>query len=62
MSDTHSPGVGGIGLVISPRCSYKLISSKHFATWIGKLVFDVCRCQIHILFEESHIIIEESQS
>ena len=27
MNDTHSPGVGGIGFVIFPRCSYRLISS-----------------------------------
>ena len=26
----HSPGVGGIGFVISPRCSYKLISLEFF--------------------------------
>ena len=35
MNDTHSPGVGGIGFVISPRCSYKLISSEFFSTRIG---------------------------
>ena len=32
MNDTHSPGIGGIGFVISPRCSYKLISSEFFST------------------------------
>ena len=49
MNDTHSPGVGGIGFVISPRCSYKLISSEFFSTRIGKLVFDISRHRIHIL-------------
>ena len=49
MNDTHSPGVGGIGFVISPRCSYKLISSEFFSTRNGKLVFDVSRRRIHIL-------------
>ena len=49
MNDTHSPGVGGIGFVISPRCSYKLISSEFFSTRIGKLVFDIRRRRIHIL-------------
>ena len=49
MNDTHSPGVGGIGFVISPRCSYKLISSEFFSTRIGKLVFDISRRRIHIL-------------
>ena len=49
MNDTHSPGVGGIGFVISPRCSYKLISSEFFSTRIGKLVIDVSRRRIHIL-------------
>ena len=34
MNDTHSPGVGGIGFVISPRCSYWLISSEFFFTRI----------------------------
>ena len=37
MNDAHSPGVGGIGFVISPRCSYKLISSEFFSTRIGNL-------------------------
>ena len=50
MNDTHSPGVGGIGFVISPRCSYELISSEFFSTRIGKLVFDVSRRRIHILY------------
>ena len=49
MNDTHSPGIGGIGFVISPRCSYKLISSELFPTRIGKLVFDISRRRIHIL-------------
>ena len=49
MNDTHSTGVGGIGFVISPRCSYKLISSEFFSTRIGKLVFDNSRRGIHIL-------------
>ena len=49
MNDTHSPGVGGIGFVISPRCSYKLISTEFFSTRIGKLVFDISRRRIHIL-------------
>ena len=49
MDDTHSPGVGGIGFVISPRCSYKLIYSEFFSTRIGKLVFDISRRRIHIL-------------
>ena len=49
MNDTHSPGVGGIGFVISPRYSYKLISSEFFSTRIGKLVFDISRRRIHIL-------------
>ena len=49
MNDTHSPGVGGIGFVISPRCSYKLISSEFFSTVIAKLVFDISCRQIHIL-------------
>ena len=49
MNDTHSPGIGGIGFVISPRCSYKLISSEFFSTRIGKLVFDISRRRIHIL-------------
>ena len=49
MNDTHSPGVGGIGFVISPRCSYKLISSEFFSTRIGKLLFDISRRRIHIL-------------
>ena len=49
MNDTHSPGVGGICSLISPRCSYKLISSEVFSTRIGKLVFDVSRRRIHIL-------------
>ena len=43
MNVTHSTGVGGIGFVISPRCSYKLISSELFTTRIGKLVFDISR-------------------
>ena len=49
MNDTHSPGVGGIGFVISPRCSYKLISTEFSSTRIGKLVFDISRRRIHIL-------------
>ena len=49
MNDTHSPGVGGMGFVISSRCSYKLISSEFFSTRIGKLVFDISRRRIHIL-------------
>ena len=49
MNDTHLPGVGGIGFVISPRCSYKLISSEFFSTRIGKYVFDISRRRIHIL-------------
>ena len=49
MNDTHSTGIGGIGFVISPRCSYKLISSEFFSTRIGKLVFDISRRRIHIL-------------
>ena len=49
MNDAHSPGVGGIGFVISPRCSYKLISSEFFSTRIGKLVYDISRRRIHIL-------------
>ena len=49
MNDTHSPGVGGIDFVISPRCSYKLISLEFFSTRIGRLVFDISRRRIHIL-------------
>ena len=49
MNDTHSPGVGGIGFVIYPRCSYRHIFSEFFSTRIGKLVFDVIRRRIHIL-------------
>ena len=49
MNDTHSPGVGGIGFVISPRCSYKLNSSEFFSTRIGKHMFDISRRRIHIL-------------
>ena len=49
MNDTHSAGVGGIGFVISPRSSYKLIYSELFTTRIGKLVFDISRRRIHIL-------------
>ena len=49
MNDTHSPGVGGIGFVISPRCSYDLISPGFVATRIGKVVFDFSRRRIHIL-------------
>ena len=49
MNDTHSPDVGGIGFVISPRCSYRLISSEFFTTRIGRLVFDISRRRIHIL-------------
>ena len=49
MNDTHLPGIGGIGFVISPRCSYKLISSEFFSTRIGKLVLDISCRRIHIL-------------
>ena len=49
MNDTHSPGVCGIGFVISPRCSYKLISSEFLSTRILKLVFDISRRLIYIL-------------
>ena len=35
--------------MISPRCSYKLISSEFLSTGIGKLVFDISRRPIHIL-------------
>ena len=35
--------------MISPRCSYKLISSEFFSTRIGKLVFDISHRRIHIL-------------
>ena len=49
MNDTHSHGIGGNDLVISPRCSYKLISSEFFSTRIEKLVFHVSRRRIHIL-------------
>ena len=49
MNDTHSPGVGAIGFVISPRCSYKLISSEFLSTRIWKLVIDISRRRIHIL-------------
>ena len=49
MNDTHSPGDGGIGFAISPRCSYKLISSEFFTTGIGKHVFDISRRRIHAL-------------
>ena len=30
MNEIHLPGVGGIGFVIPPRCSYALISSEFF--------------------------------
>ena len=36
--------------MISPRCSYELISSEFFTTTIGKLVFDISRRRINILF------------
>ena len=49
MNDTHSPGIGGIGIVISPRSFYELISSEFFSTIIGKLVFDVSCRRIHVL-------------
>ena len=49
MNDTHSPNVGGIGFVISSRCSYKIFSSEFITTMIGKLVFGISRRQIHIL-------------
>ena len=35
--------------MISPRCSYKLISLEFFSTRIGKLVFDISSRRIHIL-------------
>ena len=34
MNDTHSSDVGGIGFVMSPRCSYELISQEFFTTII----------------------------
>ena len=45
----HTPGVDGIGFVISPRCSYKLISSLLFTTRIENRMFDISQRQIHIL-------------
>ena len=41
MNDTLSPGVGGIGFMISPRSSYKLFTSEFFTTRIEKLVYDI---------------------
>ena len=49
MNDTNSPGVIGIGFVISSRCSYKLISPEFFSTRIGKLVLNISRRRIHTL-------------
>ena len=36
--------------MVSERCYYKLISSESFTTRMKKLVFDISRRQIHILY------------